>query len=56
MKSANILVVDDEPSVRRYMQTLLEADAYQVETVGSGLQALERVKQETGLPLLTAST
>ena len=27
-----ILVVDDEPSIRKYLQTLLEVDGYEVET------------------------
>jgi len=31
-----ILVVDDEPSIRKYLQTLLEVDGYAVETVSSG--------------------
>ena len=31
-----ILVVDDEPSIRKYLQTLLEVDGFDVETVGSG--------------------
>ncbi|MCL6565072.1 MAG: sigma-54 dependent transcriptional regulator [Acidobacteriia bacterium] len=38
-----ILVVDDEPSIRKYLQTLLEVDGYQVETVASGKEALERI-------------
>src|SRR2546425_11454106 len=38
-----ILVVDDEPSIRKYLQTLLEVDGYTVETVSSGKEALERV-------------
>ena len=44
--SANILVVDDEPSVLRYMRTLLEVEDYRVETVGSGREALERVEKD----------
>jgi CheY-like chemotaxis protein len=31
-----ILVVDDEPSIRKYLQTLLEVDGYEVEAVTSG--------------------
>ena len=31
-----ILVVDDEPSIRKYLQTLLEVDGFAVETVSSG--------------------
>jgi DNA-binding NtrC family response regulator len=42
----NILVVDDEPSVLRYMRTLLEVEDYHVETVESGREALERVEKE----------
>ncbi|MGA2629896.1 MAG: sigma-54 dependent transcriptional regulator [Terriglobia bacterium] len=42
----NILVVDDEPSVLRYMRTLLEVEDYLVETVESGREALARVEKE----------
>lgn len=38
-----ILVVDDEPSIRKYLQTLLEVDGYEVTTVSSGKEALERL-------------
>ncbi len=37
-----ILVVDDEPSIRKYLQTLLEVDGFEVAAVGSGKEALER--------------
>jgi len=40
-----VLVVDDEPSIRKYLQTLLEVDGYHVNTVGSGQEALESVQQ-----------
>ena len=43
---ATILVVDDEPSMLRYMETLLEADSYQVELRRSGAEALERVQHD----------
>src|ERR1700730_5776865 len=36
----NILVVDDEPSIRKYLQTLLEVDGYGVEAVSSGKEGL----------------
>lgn len=36
-----ILVVDDEPSIRKYLQTLLEVDGFEVSTVSSGSDALE---------------
>src|SRR6201998_1616899 len=39
----NILVVDDEPSIRKYLQTLLEVDGFDVETVSSGREALSKV-------------
>src|SRR5947209_287726 len=41
----NILVVDDEPSMLRYMQTLLETDMYRVETVTNGSDAVKRLQQ-----------
>jgi two-component system response regulator AtoC len=44
-----ILVVDDEPSIRKYLQTLLEVDGYNVTAVASGPEALESV-QEGGRP------
>ena len=40
-----ILVVDDEPSIRKYLQTLLEVDGYEVDAISSGREALERVKK-----------
>src|SRR2546430_14950400 len=40
-----VLVVDDEPSIRKYLQTLLEVDGFDVETVSSGKDALERVNK-----------
>ncbi len=41
----SILVVDDEPGMRSYLQTLLEVDGYRVETASGGLDALRRVQQ-----------
>ena len=38
-----ILVVDDEPSIRKYLQTLLEVDGYAVDIAESGVQAIERI-------------
>src|SRR6202795_2513198 len=40
-----ILVVDDEPSIRKYLQTLLEVDGYKVTSVGSGGEAPERIHE-----------
>ena len=39
-----ILVVDDEPSIRKYLRTLLEVDGYQVEAVTSGTEAFEKIE------------
>ncbi|MFQ5778318.1 MAG: sigma-54-dependent transcriptional regulator [Terriglobia bacterium] len=44
--AANILVVDDEPSMLRYLRTLLEVESHQVETAASGSEALERLERE----------
>jgi two-component system response regulator AtoC len=38
-----ILVVDDEPSIRKYLQTLLEVDGFEVETVSNGRDAIKRI-------------
>ena len=45
-QSAQILVVDDEPSMLRYLQTLLEVDSYKVETANSGTAALGRIERD----------
>ncbi|HXW12938.1 MAG TPA: sigma-54 dependent transcriptional regulator [Terriglobia bacterium] len=45
----NILVVDDEPQVVNFLRTLLEIEAYEVETASNGLDAVRRV-QEGPLP------
>src|SRR5580765_6122023 len=39
-----ILVVDDEPSIRKYLGTLLEVDGYQVDTVVSGTEAVAKIE------------
>jgi two-component system response regulator AtoC len=41
-----VLVVDDEPSIRKYLQTLLEVDGFQVTAVSSGAEALEQVQSD----------
>ena len=43
--AANILLVDDEPGMLRYIRTLLEVDDYKVETASTGEEALERVQK-----------
>jgi DNA-binding NtrC family response regulator len=42
-KSAFILVVDDEPTMSRYLRTLLEVEGYRVETVSNGQEAVDRL-------------
>ncbi|HUK23139.1 MAG TPA: sigma-54 dependent transcriptional regulator [Terriglobales bacterium] len=44
-KAANILLVDDEPGMLRYIRTLLEVDDYKVETASTGEEALQRVQK-----------
>jgi CheY-like chemotaxis protein len=41
-----ILVVDDEPDVRTYLQTALEDAGFLVETAADGLEALENIRRE----------
>jgi two-component system response regulator AtoC len=40
-----ILVVDDEPSIRKYLQTLLEVDGFEVDAVSSGKEALDKINE-----------
>ena len=49
-KQERILVVDDEPSIRKYLQTLLEIEGHHVETVTSGSDALERLHEDRERP------
>ena len=46
MSAGHILVVDDEPGMRRYLQTVLELDAYKVTTAANGVEALEKVQRD----------
>ena len=46
MTNARILVVDDEPQIRRVMRTTLVARGYMVSTARSGEEALEKVRDE----------
>jgi two-component system, NtrC family, response regulator AtoC len=45
-----IMVVDDEPSIRKYLQTLLEVDGFEVETLSSGKEALKRIGNDGERP------
>lgn len=44
-KTPTILLVDDESSMLRYMQTLLELDSFNVETAVNGLEAVKRIER-----------
>ena len=46
MTSANILVVDDEPQIRRVMRTTLTTQGYVVRDARSGEEALEQLREE----------
>jgi len=46
MSAGHILVVDDEPGMRRYLQTVLELDSYRVTTACDGVEALDRVQRD----------
>ena len=43
----HILVVDDEPSMLRYLQTVLELDSYRVSTASNGIEAVDKVQRDT---------
>src|ERR1700722_14904015 len=44
-QAVNILLVDDEPGMVRYLRPLLEVDEYTVETASTGEEALQRVEK-----------
>ncbi len=44
-ESANILLVDDEPGMLRYIRTLLEVDEHKVQTASTGEEAVEHVQK-----------
>src|SRR3954469_19516695 len=44
-KTPLILIVDDEPTMLRYLRTLLEVEGYRVETATNGAEALQRLQQ-----------
>ena len=41
-----ILIIDDQASIRRVLRDILENEGYQVEDVGSGMEALQIVKEQ----------
>ena len=46
MSAGHILIVDDEPGMRRYLQTVLELDAYKVSTASNGEEAIDKVQRD----------
>ncbi len=46
MGSARILIVDDDPQIRRVLRTALVSQGYEVVTASNGEEALERVREE----------
>jgi two-component system response regulator AtoC len=44
-EAANILLVDDEPGMLRYIRTLLEVDEHRVQTASTGEEAVEHVEK-----------
>ncbi len=40
-----ILIVDDEPTMLRYLRTLLEVEGYRVDTATNGAEAIQRLQQ-----------
>src|SRR5258707_2341563 len=44
-EAGNILLVDDEPGMLRYIRTLLEVDDHDVETASTGEEAIELVQK-----------
>jgi CheY-like chemotaxis protein len=46
VRGKTVLVVDDEPSVRLYLQTVLEDSGFQVQTAANGHQALDRMTEK----------
>ena len=52
--AANILLVDDEPGMLRYIRTLLEVDEHKVETASTGEEALDRVTKGLHPDLVSA--
>ena len=44
MKAATILVVDDEPQIRRVLRTTLTAEGYTIVEARDGAEAFEKVR------------
>jgi len=44
-KTPLILIVDDEPTMLRYLRTLLEVEGFRVDTATNGAEAMQRLQQ-----------
>ncbi|MCU1286114.1 MAG: two component, sigma54 specific, transcriptional regulator, Fis family [Acidobacteriales bacterium] len=44
-RNRTVLVIDDEPSMLRYMRTLLELDSFDVETASNGAEGISRIEK-----------
>src|SRR5258708_6150627 len=45
VNTLSVLVVDDSPEIREYLETLLQAEGYRVTTAGNGREALTALEQ-----------
>ncbi len=45
-KTPLILIVDDEPTMLRYLRTLLEVEGYRVDTATNGQEAMQRLQHQ----------
>ena len=45
MSAGRVLVVDDQPKIRRFMRATLAGDGYEVDESKSGEEALERIRE-----------
>lgn len=52
MSGARILAIDDEPQIRRALRRTLESQAYDVRTIGTGLDALAALSWHPDVVLL----
>jgi CheY-like chemotaxis protein len=44
-ETKRILVVDDDEAIREYLSRILEMEGYRTDTVGTGSEALQKVKK-----------
>jgi DNA-binding response OmpR family regulator len=44
MPEANVLIVDDDPVIRRMLELTFESEGYDVRTAGDGVEGLEAIR------------